>query len=303
MKIHDKLIQGSPDWLAFRAGKITGTDVANFCLEPISLNLTVAQIHEILTNCAIPFKKSAPKGELVAHLPDPGQYMELSTAARNLLLQKIGDAKQQDPWQLAQAAKEERQFSYMIPIDRGNKLEPAARAFYERKTGMAITEVGFVSDDSEGYGMSPDGLVLDQNGNIRKGIELKCPMPDSHRRWLLDHYGKGTVPADHFWQCQMGMVSCECDEWDFLSFCPTEAPLLVTLYRSETTDQLEAGLEEMLAQKRTLQDRLADMWDAEFGGAAGIGLLTFHNGNPMFDIDGNPLDQDGNLIGAEGQGS
>lgn len=302
MKIHN-LQQGSPEWLAFRRGKITGTDVSEFCLEPIAINLTIPKLHEILIDAGIPFKKSAPKPELIALLPDPESLMELSTAARNLLLQKIDEAKVQDPWQIAQAMKEERQFSYMVPIARGNALEPAARAFYERKTGFDITQVGFVSDDGENHGLSPDGLHIDDNEEIERGLEIKCPMPHTHRKWLLDHYGKGTVPAEHYWQCQMGMATCECDRWDFLSFCPDEAPLLVTLHRSKVTDQLAAGLREMAIQKELLYERLADLWDAEFGGPDGVSLLTYQNGNPMFDATGAALDQDGNLLAAEGLGA
>lgn len=301
MKIYN-LEQGSPEWLALRMGKITGTDVAEFCLEPIAINLTVAKLQDILIGVGIPFKKSAPKPEIIALLPDPESLMELSTAARNLLLQKIDEAKPQDPWQIAQAMKEERQFGYMIPIARGNALEPAARAFYERKTGFDITQVGFVSDDGENHGMSPDGLrFVDQM--IERGLEIKCPMPHTHRKWLLDHYGKGTVPADHYWQCEMGMATCECDRWDFLSFCPDEAPLLVTLHRSAITDQLAAGLREMAIQKEILRERLADMWDWELGGADAVSLLTYHNGSPMFDANGAALDQDGNLLAAEGLGA
>jgi hypothetical protein len=311
MKIHT-FPQKSAEWFAIRQGKITGTDVGPFCLEPRKINLTIPQIQSHLDAHGIGYAKSAKKDDLIALLPDPLPLMELSGAARKLLLEKIKDNKPQDPWQIAQAEKIERQFQYMIPIQRGLALEPAARAYYERRTGFAVTEAGFVTDDLEGYGMSPDGIILPDGVTldlhpdgtftditIRHGVEIKCPMPETHLLWLLDHYGKGTVPEEHLFQCQMGMVVCECEKWDFLSFCPGEAPLLVTLERSTITDQLAEGLRVLVEEKEILEQELAALWESEFGTEEQKQLLTYFNGRPMFDDEGRALDQEGNLLEAE----
>jgi hypothetical protein len=57
----------------------------------------------------------------------------------------------------------------------------------------------------------------------------------------------------------------------------------------------------MANQKEIIRCRLADIWDAELGDEIGS-LLTYFNGNPMFDENGNALDQEGNLFAAEGLG-
>lgn len=306
MKIHT-VSQGTPEWLALREGKITGTDIAPFCLDPRPIGLTIPQIKEELDRLGIPYKKSGARAELIACLPDGGiHYMALSSASRNLLVAKITDSKPKDAWQIAQADKEERQMKYMVQIQRGNHLEPAARMFYERKTGHKVEQVGFVSSDCGKYGMSPDGLILEDGEiidilpdgscklvKIQRVLEIKCPMPETHRRWLLEHYGKGTVPAEHFYQCQMAMVVCECDSVDFLSFCPGEAPLLVTLYRSETTEQLAEGLLILSAEMDSMESSFAAMWELEYGSPEGSKLLCYPNGNPMFTPDGMMLNPDG----------
>jgi hypothetical protein len=306
MKIHT-IAQGTPEWLALREGKITGTDIAPFCLDPRPIGLTIPQIKEELDRLGIPYKKSGSRSELISCLPSNGiNYTELSNAARNLLVAKITDSKPKDAWQIAQADKEERQMKYMIAIQRGNQLEPAARTFYGRKTGFTVEQVGFVSSNCGKYGMSPDGLILSADSvidimddgtwhpvKIQRVLEIKCPMPETHRRWLLDHYGKGTVPAEHFYQCQMAMVVCECDSIDFLSFCPGEAPLLVKLHRSEITEQLAEGLRVLAEELEVMENSFAAMWELEYGSPEGSKLLCYPNGNPMFTPDGMMLDPDG----------
>ena len=286
MKIHT-IAQGTPEWLALREGKITGTDIAPFCLDPRPIGLTVPQIKEELDRLGTPYKKSGSRAELISCLPGNGiNYVELSNAARNLLVAKVTDSKPKDAWQIAQADKEERQMQYMIAIQRGNQLEPAARVFYGRKTGFAVEQVGFVSSNCGKYGMSPDGLILTDDSvidimddgtwhpvKIQRVLEIKCPMPETHRRWLLEHYGKGTVPAEHFYQCQMAMV--------------------VTLHRSEITEQLAEGLRVLAEEMEVMENSFAAMWELEYGSPEGSKLLCYSNGNPMFTPEGMMLDPDG----------
>lgn len=309
MKIHT-CTQGTEEWLSLREGKITGTDIGAFCLEPRPIGLTIPQIKEELDSLFISYKKSGSRAELIDCLPNKGaKYAELSSAARTLLVAKITDKQPKDAWQLAQADKEERQMKNMIQIQRGNQLEPAARSFYERKTGLTVVQVGFVSSDCSSYGMSPDGLILAAGFNaesledstftpvkVASVLEIKCPMPQTHRKWLLEHYGKETIPSEHFYQCQMAMVVCECDSVDFLSFCPGQAPLLVTIHRSEITQQLAEGLLILAEEMATIEDSLAKMWDREYGTPEGVKLLSYPNGNPIFTPDGTMLDEEGNRL-------
>ena len=60
-------------------------------------------------------------------------------------------------------------------MERGTRLEPEAREYYEFLTDQQVTEYGFILDDSEEFGCSPDGLIKDSDGNFEGGLEIKCP--------------------------------------------------------------------------------------------------------------------------------
>ena len=191
------------------------------------------------------------------------------------------------------AAKEEKQFGFNIPVKYGKMLEPFARAYYQKVTGFKVTEVGFIEhgDGTSGFGCSPDGLVYGKcqmcegRGRIggitwsdpggtdeecpeceglliapTQGVEIKCPIPETHIEWLLD----GKLPDDHKLQVHACMAVTGFDRWDFLSYCPGESPLLVTVHRSEFTEQLESGLKTLVAEKAKMKRVLADKWEAAY---------------------------------------
>lgn len=58
---------------------------------------------------------------------------------------------------------------------RGSFLEPEAREYYSFITEQKVTEYGFILDDSEEFGCSPDGIIKDSDGNFEGGLEIKCP--------------------------------------------------------------------------------------------------------------------------------
>mgnify|MGYP003630390325 FL=1 len=60
-------------------------------------------------------------------------------------------------------------------MERGTRLEPEAREYYEFLTDQQVTEYGFILDDSEEFGCSPDGIIKDSDGNFEGGLEVKCP--------------------------------------------------------------------------------------------------------------------------------
>lgn len=259
MKIH-LMPQGSQEWLDIRRGKITGTDVGEFCLEPMTIDMTVPQIQAVLSSLGLPFTKSALKSALIALLPDNGDaYRKLSKPCRNLLIKKITDSLPKDAWQIEQEDKESKSFEYNIPVQRGNYLEPKAREYYEKLTGTEVKQVGFVESACGTYGCSPDGLV----DNWKGVLEIKCPMPETHRRWLLENFVDDTIPADHYWQCEMAMATCEAKSVKFLSYCPGEAHLLVTLERSSVTDKLAEGLRTLRYERMKIEAALQAIRDLQ----------------------------------------
>jgi hypothetical protein len=58
---------------------------------------------------------------------------------------------------------------------RGTRLEKEAREYYEFLTDQKVTEYGFILDDSEEFGCSPDGIIKGNDGIFEGGLEVKCP--------------------------------------------------------------------------------------------------------------------------------
>ena len=127
----------------------------------------------------------------------------------------------------------------------GSYVEPEARKFYEFSTGETVQEVGFVLDDSNHFGCSPDGLVGNEGG-----LELKHPAMKTQVKWLLD----GTVPDEHLAQCH-GFLLVTGRRWvDFMSYCPPLPELLVRVERDKKTEKLGECLEKFWTE---YQDSIA----------------------------------------------
>ncbi len=126
-------------------------------------------------------------------------------------------------------------------MERGNALEPVAREAYEFITDYEVQETGFILDDSEEFGCSPDGLVGEQGG-----LEIKCPSTAVHVSYLR----KKVVPAKYYQQVQGCMWITGRDWWDFMSYHPEMPHLLVRARRNEKF--IEAMAEQVLAAVETI---------------------------------------------------
>ncbi len=270
MKLYPEIIQGTPEWLDLRRRSFTASELGPFALEPVKISLTVEKLKEILTHRQVYFKVSSKRDELIALLSNPEAYHQLTEGARTAIIKKIVQNNPKDAWQTEMDAKSEKAFEYNIPVQRGNALEPHAREYYQQRTGFKVIEVGFIEHDSGGFGCSPDGLILVDEiertewNQYAHGIEIKCPMPETHLAWLDD----GVLPSIHELQVHACMAVTGLDRWDFLSFCPGQPSLLLDVHRSELTERLESGLKTLVTEKAKMKAKLAAMWQAEFGGAA-----------------------------------
>jgi hypothetical protein len=263
--------QRTPEWYAIRRGVFTASGVGEYALEPVRVTLTVDEVKTELDALGIPRKGITKKDDLIALLPDPAKHEELTKGALTAILKSISDEKPKDAWQIEMEDKAEKAMTYNIPVQRGNALEDDARRYYEQRTGYEVTQVGFITHDTGGLGCSPDGLIYksrlyEHAGNITiiddvpaHGLEIKCPMPETHMRYLLD----GELPDDYELQVHMSMAVTGLNRWDFLSYCPGEAQLLLTIKRTAYTDQLEAGLKRLVTEKRKIKAKLGALWIAE----------------------------------------
>lgn len=98
-------------------------------------------------------------------------------------------------------------------MERGNQLEPQARAAYEFLTGNDVIQVGgvYLNEDREVM-VSPDGLIP----KLKKGLEIKCPKMSTHIRYLLE----GGLPSNYVIQVQTNLWVTGYNTWDFVSYCP-----------------------------------------------------------------------------------
>lgn len=96
------------------------------------------------------------------------------------------------------------------PMQRGNDLEPKARAVYIIETGYDVTETGMIAHPFiEMSGASPDGLVGE-----RGLVEIKCPNTATHIDFLRSGKPKPEYLLQMLWQ-----MACTGREWcDFVSY-------------------------------------------------------------------------------------
>lgn len=96
--------------------------------------------------------------------------------------------------------------------ERGQELEPVARADYSLTTGVGVERAGFVTNF--GAGCSPDGFVGDDGL-----LEIKCPLAKNHTRGVADIVN-GQCPTDYYVQVQAQMWICERDWCDLYYYHP-----------------------------------------------------------------------------------
>lgn len=114
-------------------------------------------------------------------------------------------------------------------MDQGLILESEAIPYYELTTGRKITRVGFITTDDGRFGCSPDGIVhdghpkRDSDWDRSFGIEIKCPAPHTHVKYLSE----GVIPKEYRAQVYGGMFATGFSKWIFMSYCRGFPPLIL----------------------------------------------------------------------------
>ncbi len=109
-------------------------------------------------------------------------------------------------------------------IEQGSILEHEAIPFFSGVYDMPVQRVGFITTDDGRFGASPDGLIGEEGG-----IEVKCPRPDTHLKWLME----GGVPAEHIAQVHGSMFATNRRWWYFLSYSRQFPALVIRVERDE----------------------------------------------------------------------
>lgn len=119
--------------------------------------------------------------------------------------------------------------------EQGTIREQDAIPGYTFDTGVVVERVAFVTTDDGRVGCSPDGLIGETSG-----IEVKCPQPQTHVKYLL----AGVVPDDYVLQVQGSLWVTQRPTWVFLSFCPKFPSLTLTV---EPDLDIQESISEALA--------------------------------------------------------
>ena len=141
-------------------------------------------------------------------------------------------------------------------MGRGIELEPVACARFEEITGKKVMPVGFAKSKNGSFGCSPDGLLPDDNA----GLELKCPVPATHVKYLL----KGGLPDEYRFQVQGSMAVTGADSWHFMSYCPNLPDLHLVIERDKETELLLSHLTEFSGELNEKLETIKDMWNTTF---------------------------------------
>ncbi len=126
--------------------------------------------------------------------------------------------------------------------ERGHLLEPDAREFYAFTISEPVTEVGFVTNDEETVGCSPDSLVGE------KGLlEIKCPLAPKFLD-CLKYTKEGQCPPDYFLQVQ-GQLYVTGREWcDLFVYHPQLPSRPVRVFPDAMYQDIIGNQLEVLAQ-------------------------------------------------------
>lgn len=148
-------------------------------------------------------------------------------------------------------------------MSQGNILEEYARPAFTLETGLDVRQVGFITDDAERVGCSPDGLIGENCG-----LEIKCPRLETHLGYIL----AGALPKDYIAQVQASLYVTGFSKWFFFSFCRRMPPLILEVYpdpaMQEAISEAVAGflkrLDEALAKLTALNGGVRPTARAKF---------------------------------------
>jgi hypothetical protein len=131
-------------------------------------------------------------------------------------------------------------------MKRGRELEPEAANVFSFQTDLVCREVGFVTNDCETVGCSPDRLIVDS------GLEIKCPMHTTHVKYLIDYHKDGEMPSEYYAQVQGTMWLMELEDYWFMSYHPDLPNLIMNVKRDDKyIALLSAAVDKLLEDLET----------------------------------------------------
>lgn len=137
---------------------------------------------------------------------------------------------------------------------RGIELEPTAREAYSFVYGEDINEVGFVDLEKHHAGCSPDGVIYDEEGNIKEIIEIKCPMIETFVSYLDPDF----MNPDYATQCQFNMFITGADVCHFVVYHPDFNLIVRDIPKDEEMqNKIQTALEKLQPMYDEMYERIS----------------------------------------------
>lgn len=136
--------------------------------------------------------------------------------------------------------------------ERGKQLEGMARDWYEFERDCEVQEVGFITDDDNTHGVSPDGLVGDDGL-----VEIKCQIAKKHTMSVRYVIERKKPPTDFASQIYGQLMVTERDWCDLVLFHPNLPSLAFRVYRNP---EFEAVLAEQINACIVERDKFIGMY-------------------------------------------
>ena len=239
-----KQFKSREEWMSFRAGKIGGSssyDVYSV-KEP-----TTDDIKKVLDEAKVEYKKSAPKAELKALVPE-----DCADKIQERIEKKMGYYQMMaERLVIAVEAPEDE-----TPLDRGTRLEQEAVETFAEVTKKKITneEVIWVSDAHSSITYSPDGVVSE-----KEVAEAKCLSSALH----LYVYFEKDIPVEYQRQnIQAFVVNEKLQTLHFVCYDPRipSLPLhYITINRADIAGEIEAHKQHQLKVLEMLEQDIVSL--------------------------------------------
>jgi hypothetical protein len=143
-------------------------------------------------------------------------------------------------------------------MGQGSILEHEAVPWFEFTQEIKVERVGFCTTDDGRVGASPDGLIGEDGG-----IEIKCPQPEAHLRYLLE----GELPKEYAAQVHGCMYVTGRKWWKFVSYSRQFPALVVHVERDDAIQaSIRLALSNFLQKFDHKLGCITEMKDAEIAG-------------------------------------
>lgn len=169
------------------------------------------------------------------------KYLKQSVSYKQYLCELVYERYWKKPW--------ERFPNGRVPqaVQDGIDREPHAAAQFQALHPVELETIGFVTDDRERYGCSPDRLIRNKN----EIVEIKCPTEPTHIRYMV--YG---VEDAYYAQIQGQLLIGGWERCHFYSYHPEMAEVRIPVERDEKFIAALAGLLEQFCNELDLAERI-----------------------------------------------